>query len=122
VSVLDASALLAILFDEPGRDAATAHLDNGGASLVNVTEVLSVLVRRGAAPERALELLKGLGLTWTAPDVRQAVRAAALNAHRGISLGDSFCMALAEALSEPVVTADHAWASLPLAVPVELIR
>ena len=122
MSVLDASALLAILFNEPGRETATARLEGASASLVNVSEALSVLIRRGATPEKAVTLVEGLDLSWAAPTVGQAVRAAALTLHRGIPLGDRFCIALGEALGEPVVTADRTWAALPLSVPVELIR
>lgn len=40
----------------------------------------------------------------------------------GLSLGDRACLALAQRLDAPAVTADHAWALLSLDVAVRLVR
>lgn len=40
----------------------------------------------------------------------------------GLSLADRACLALAQRLGVPAVTADHAWASLDLGVQVTCIR
>lgn len=42
--------------------------------------------------------------------------------HRGLSLGDRACLALAGELGVSVVTADRAWADLGLNVAISLIR
>ena len=49
-------------------------------------------------------------------------RVAELKRIKGLSLGDCFCIALGEAIREPLITADRQWATLDLAVPLELIR
>jgi ribonuclease VapC len=41
---------------------------------------------------------------------------------RGLSLADRACLALAQRLALPALTADRAWAGLDLAVAVELVR
>jgi PIN domain nuclease of toxin-antitoxin system len=55
-----------------------------------------------------------------------AVRAAELrriSRHRGLSLGDRSCLALAARLGAPVLTADRAWVDIDgLAIPITLIR
>lgn len=122
MSVFDASAVIAILLDEPGQDLASTHLEGAGMSLVNVAEVAGRLVQAGSHPLDALFAVNDLGLRWMQVDPAQAERVAELRRVKGLSLGDRFCIALAEALEEPVVTADRAWAKLSLSVPVELIR
>lgn len=54
-----------------------------------------------------------------------ALAAAALypkTASKGLSLGDRSCLALAQRLGAPAVTAEHAWAELALDIQVQLIR
>lgn len=53
-AVLDASALMAVLHDEDGADAAAEAIANGAAiSVANWAEVLTKLAERGRDPERA---------------------------------------------------------------------
>ena len=60
--VFDASVLLALIFDEPGADVATAHLAGGVISSVNLTEVLSILADRGASRDDLDALVADLPL------------------------------------------------------------
>ena len=106
--VLDASAVLAVLQDEPGADEVWAHLPGAGLSAVNAAEVVAKLVDGGAAPEEAGELLERLGaevLPFKVADI--APSACMRRASRGLSLGDRACLALAARLSVPAVTADR---------------
>lgn len=131
-AVLDASALLAYLQDEPGADAVEARLVAGAAiSTVNWSEVLAKVAAAGAAAAQRLERLMRPGgglmeLLAIAPFLRRdAERAAALQALtriRGLSLGDRACLALADRLGVPAVTADRAWIDLDIAVDVVRIR
>ena len=51
--VLDASALLALLQNEPGSDAVAAVLPHAVLSAVNLSEVVAKMVERGVSAEDA---------------------------------------------------------------------
>lgn len=125
VIVLDASALIAAIYDEKGADVVDRQLSGALISTVNLTEVASYLVREGMDFTQARELLKDLALETAAYDEGQAYLAAKLlpiTAAKGLSLGDRACLALAMIRKLPVLTADKAWKTLDLEVKVELIR
>lgn len=123
MSVLDTSAVLAVIYGEEGSDNAWAHLDTGSISRVNVAEVLTDLVKTGyGTPAEGIDLLNELGLRFRSVYDGHLERVAELKQIRGLSLGDCFCIALAEAAHQSLVTADRQWATLDLPVPVELIR
>jgi ribonuclease VapC len=123
--VLDASALLAFLFREPGHETVAALLDGALMSTVNLAEVLSRFARDGHDPRPVAARLARAGIARVAFTERLAMTAAAivpLVAGRGLSLGDRACLALAMSRGLPALTADRRWAELDLPVPVELIR
>ena len=60
--VLDASALLSILLDEPGQARVNQIVDRAQIHAVNLAEVIARLVRAGMPPEKAAEILAGLYL------------------------------------------------------------
>jgi len=123
--VLDSSAVLAFLNDEAGRDRVADVLGVALVSAVNHAEVLEKLVERGRSIEDAAMVTDTLAYEIAEVDVVQAFRAAALKAptrHRGLSLGDRFCLALAQETNLPVLTADRAWLDLDLDIEVTLIR
>lgn len=54
-AAIDASALLALLFDEPGAERVADQIAAGAAiSTVNLSEVATVLVRHAQSPETVL--------------------------------------------------------------------
>jgi ribonuclease VapC len=125
--VLDASALLAGLKGEPGRDRIAAVLDNAVVSAVNFAEVAGGLARSGASPELVRAVLQTLACTVVPADEHMAVEAGLMRAQTdraGLSLGDRFCLALGRRLRAPVLTADRQWALIAddVGVKVELIR
>jgi ribonuclease VapC len=123
--VIDASAILAYLGDEPGSDAVEDRLGSGLLSAVNLTEVVGKLVERGAAPEMAVEIVVGLGCEIVAVDFDLGVRAGTMileTRGQGLSLGDRSCLALAEREGLPALTADRAWDRLSLPIVITLIR
>lgn len=128
-TVLDASALLALLFDEPGADAVRGTLDGPSAmSAVNWAEVLTRLHARGVDPGVVVDRMQGAGLLDAIEvvpfDRDQAVATARLwpdTRHLGLSLGDRACLALAMREGAVALTADRAWIAVP-GVRVRLCR
>ena len=124
--VFDASAILALLRDEPGADIVASHIGNGIISAVNFQEVIKELLRRGIQLEPALELLDALHLDVHSHGPRDAMAAAGLylaTRQYGSGLGDRTCMALAMAQGLPALTADQAWDKIVVAgLTIQIIR
>ncbi len=112
-AVLDASAVLARLQDEPGAEVVDTALERGpcAISAVNLAEVAARLSDRGATPAAIEAGLAAFPLEIIAFDEAAAYASALLrpsNHQAGLSLGDRACIALAETLSVPVITCDPA--------------
>lgn len=123
--VLDASAVLAVIQDEPGADRIEAHLETGCISAVNLAEVVSKLQDRGLSDNEIDELLDLLDLDTRPLDKKAAVLVGKLRkATRtsGLSLGDRACLALAQSLGARALTMDRAWAELDIDVRIEAVR
>jgi ribonuclease VapC len=124
-AVLDSSAILAILNDEPGADAVEAMLDDALVSTVNYAEVIAKLVERGSSSAQAQSALRSVVLTTVDFDIGLAQRTGTLRAEtirRGLSLGDRACLALAEREGVPALTGDRTWVGAVSGVEVRLIR
>jgi ribonuclease VapC len=100
-AVLDASALLAYLHDEPGADAARVARQMTDRGLLD-----------GAITVEA----------FTSADAVEVGRLRPLTREHGLSLGERACLALARRLALPAVTADTAWAKLDLRLELRHIR
>ncbi len=124
-AVLDASAVLALLFGEPGAETVVEHIAAGAAiSTVNLAEVATVLVRNGRDPSTVLQPLRAQVevLPYTDADAITTAELYPLVSTRGLSLGDRACLALARRLAVPAVTAEHLWTDLDLDITVDTIR
>lgn len=123
--LLDASAVLAVLLDEPGADRVREALADGAISAVNAAEVVGSLADLGLPGEAAEAVFQGLMIEsrdFSAAAGRDAGRIRAQMRARGLSLGDRACLAEARQSRLPVLTADRAWEGLGLGVDVEVIR
>jgi PIN domain nuclease of toxin-antitoxin system len=116
--ILDASALLAYLREEPGADVVAEAIAGGVViSTVNLAEVFSRSADRGADPAKLAAKLTQSGLLdgaitvepFTTTDAIDVARLRPLTRDAGLSLGDRACLALARRLGAPVLTADTAW-------------
>jgi len=124
-TVLDASAILALLNDEPGAERVMPHVGEGLVSAVNAAEVIGKLMDSGMPEHAAFEALNLLALEVVDFDAGLAGQTGALSPltrRAGLSLGDRACLATAARLGLPAVTADRRWARLRLGIPVELVR
>lgn len=115
--VFDASAILALLRDEPGADVVAQYIGDGLISAVNFQEVIKGLMRREVPIDAALAMLDALHLDVRPHGREDAIAAAKLypaTKEFGSGLGDRTCMALAIAEGLPVLTADQEWAKIKL--------
>ena len=111
-AVLDASAVLALIRDEPGGNKVAEHVGRAAISAVNLQEVVKELLVSDLNISVIREVLGELRLEVRPHGADAAYAAAALHEQTrefGRGLGDRSCMALALALNVPAITADREW-------------
>ena len=123
--VLDSTALLAYLQQEPGGQPVRQILDQAVMSAVNWAEVVGKARTAQVDTTGLLSDLEALGLSVLPFSTAQAELAGSLvevAKPLGLSLGDRACLAVAMDRREKVYTADQSWAALAAHVQVETIR
>ncbi len=123
--VLDASAVLAVIQEEPGAERIESHLDTGCISAVNLAEIVGKLQDRGLGDNEIDELIALLDLDTRILDKEGAVFLGKLRQTTkvaGLSLGDRACLALAHSLGATAITMDRAWKDLDIGVTIEVAR
>lgn len=125
-AVLDASAVLALIRDEPGAEKVVPHIGRAAISAVNLQEIIKELLLSGLDEPTVRELLDELRLDVRSHDKDAAYAAAGLHAQTrefGRGLGDRSCLALAMQLGVPALTADREWKKVKVKnLKVEHIR
>ena len=123
--LLDASAVLALLFAETGGDHVAAILPGAAISSVNLSEVVAKMHDRGLGEEQVAANLTDLKLTVIPFDQFMAERAGAMRVQtraKRLSLGGRACLATAEACGRTVLTAGRAWLAVDVGVVIEQLR
>lgn len=123
--VLDASALLALLNQEPGTEVWSTVIAGSPISAVNLSEVVAKLADAGMPEAEIRDALEPLQLEVVDFDAEAAYRAGILRPPTrgfGLSLGDRACLALARQVNLPALTADEAWEELRIGVEIRALR
>ncbi|WP_016950884.1 PIN domain-containing protein [Anabaena sp. PCC 7108] len=124
-AVLDASALLAYLQDEPGNEAVDAVLAESVISSVNWAEVVQKVIASGVLVDEMRNDLEALGMKIEPFMPEDGLLAGELwqqTRQYGLSLGDRACLSVGLRLGIPVLTTDRIWANLGLTLDVCVIR
>jgi len=122
--VVDTSAILAVLFNEPhARWVADALNANRGRLIMSTVNLAEALIRiRGTQSTDAADLEARLldgKIQFVAPDQVQATEAARARLRLPLNLGDCFVYALAVVRDEPILTIDADFRNLdrPVLLP-----
>lgn len=124
-AVLDASALIALLWEEPGAEAVEALLGQAMISAVNWAEVLQRYRAHGVATTTTRESVEALGIViegFSTEDAEVVAELWAPTRDAGLSLADRACLALARRCGVAAHTADRAWRKVDVGVSIVLIR
>jgi ribonuclease VapC len=122
-AVLDASALLALVLDEPGGEKVQSILTTCAMTTVNLGEVVGHFARIGSGEADIRQMLDPLPFQRVVLDEELAFIAGLMfpaTRRAGLSFGDRACLALANRLGVRALTADRAWPRVGTAVGVEI--
>jgi len=122
--VLDASALIAMLKGEKGVDKVAAAIADARICTINYAEVVTHFIHLGM-PEREVDaMLDPLPMTIVPADkglAQLAARLRAVTAGHGLSLGDRFCLAMAQRDGLPAWTSEQRWKAVADAAKAKVV-
>ncbi|TAL46688.1 MAG: PIN domain-containing protein [Methylovulum sp.] len=122
--VLDASALLAYLFQEKGHAVVAKYLESACISTVNLSEVAGRFARDGIDACLFIQEIQKTSIEiapFTQIHALHAANLIKLTRQYGLSLGDRACLALAKERQLAVLTADSVWSDL-LDIHIDVIQ
>jgi ribonuclease VapC len=123
--ILDASAIIAYLDEEPGSQIVEQWLPDSAVSMINICEVISVLVREGK-PEEQVSLRVNELVPLIVPfswDIARITAALIVETQsKGLGLGDRAALATAKMMKLPVLTAESRWLDVAAGVDIRFIR
>ena len=125
--VLDASAMLATLLDEPGGDDVYEVMSDSHISVINLSEVYATLLDGGMSFELAQQIISPLPVrvrTFRDQHAWQTAKLRPLTRKFGLSLGDRACITTAIFADLPILTSDRRMAEAKdvLGIDIRMIR
>jgi PIN domain nuclease of toxin-antitoxin system len=123
--VLDSSAILALLLEEPGAEVVEPVIRTSQLSIVNLCEVMTKTVESGGDPERVEAIITSYGVRIRAFREAHALKTATLRPltqHLGLSLGDRACLAQGYFSNLPILTSDRRLAQADVGLDIRMIR
>jgi len=124
--ILDASALLALINLEKGKDIVEKLLPVSVMSTVNAAEVVGEVCLKFSIDKKDCETMVSTLVNKIVDfDLSQAAIAGELKrttSKYGLSLGDRACIALGLSLNLPIYTSDTIWSKLDVPIKITLIR
>jgi PIN domain nuclease of toxin-antitoxin system len=113
--LLDASAVLALLGNEPGSDLVVSLLPDSTITALNLAEVVKKLRERGVPADEVAAIVSDIQIPIEPGpgDEEQALELGELAAAGrafGLSMGDSVCLKVAEWSGRTAVTTERRWA------------
>lgn len=126
--ILDASALIAIALHEPGGDAVLEHIEKSGAGVllhaVNAFEVVAKLRERGLSENDAWNAVQMNRIRRVTEIDDEMILLATNLKHQSphLSMGDCFCLALAEYFEGTCLTSDSGFSTAKTTATVMLFR
>ena len=125
--VLDASAMLATLLDEPGGDDVYEVMSGSHISVINLSEVYATLLDGGMSFEAAQEIIGPLPVrvrTFRDGHAWQTAKLRPLTRQFGLSLGDRACITTAMFADLPILTSDRRMVEAKdvLGIDIRMIR
>jgi len=123
--VVDASAILAVIFAEKGADVVIPRLSGALLSCVNLAVVTTRVIDSGRSLEDTLYDIARLPLRIVDFDAGQAHITASLRPATkplGLSLGDRACLALGLSRQAAILTGDRDWRKLKIGAEIIVFR
>ncbi len=123
--ILDASALLALIFDEPGADVVALQAKGSSLLSVNFSEVVQRVIAIKGIPQRAEEAVDRLEIAVVPFDrelARITAELRAPTAFMGASFADRACLALGLLTGNAILSSDRDWDKLDLGIEIRMIR
>lgn len=126
VSIIDSSALLAVIYNEDGiEEAQKKYFDHSYMSVINAAECLMILNKNGMPIDVAQNLLESIISKFIPTEYHDTPLIAQVkneNIPLELSLGDSTCIALGSKLGVNIITADKTWSEVRCKSKITCIR
>jgi PIN domain nuclease of toxin-antitoxin system len=123
--ILDASAILALIFDEPGAEIVVPVARGSSLLSVNLSEVIQRVLAIDGNPDRAEDAVDRLEIEIVPFDRTLARLTAELRertSFMGASFADRACLALGLQTGYPILSSDQDWRKLDIGIDIRMIR